>query len=559
MFRVIDSKTAVPVPQSELGQFYSGECYLVLYEFNRNDFVQYMSDDEDEYDDDDDDYDTEEEEESHGSKHFHRHNTYSFDDNSVESKLAMIRNNPAILQCEAEDLLPSKTFEEQIREAEKRRKEEEEEQLKKLEQDMAELDTRNKFPQKDKNAKKKKIYYLTRKILYCWEGGQSDKKVNSRILKENFMGLATDPINPAKVVTLEEGKEPEHFLQVFEHAMVVHSGKYEDRESSDMRLYRIYCKTVINSRAIEMPKRMASLNSNDVYVLVGLDTAWVWCGMYASNTKKRIALKFGQVLCAGREVTAVEEGLVPEEFFEDLSEFEEEYVREKLRYSQGVVYHCSVTCENRYRILDIGEVGKNFLKDDLDCSQTTMMFDFGSTLFVWYPRPPSDAERTLALHAAEALTADDDDDDDANDDDAPKTPSVKLVETQRGKEPIAFRQGFPQWHEQRHFVDTFALRVEEEMKARSDMVRRSLPFLQTMRDKYSYLLTDDEYVNVENMLYFIDVARKSNKNYQLLATTLENTANVEWEDVYTFAADVLKFYLAEFPANDPLRELARQR
>ncbi|KAG2378312.1 hypothetical protein C9374_008455 [Naegleria lovaniensis] len=577
IWRVVDANYAEPVPEEELGNFYSEDCYLILYEWNRSDLFQ----DDDEEEEAPPAQEEEEEDLPPESYPEPKYKGYESDDSdSLEARMKLIDGMGVKVTevTEEPEEKPKKKYE--IKKPQEKEQDEEQQE-----------------PQlivKPLNIKKKKIFYLPRRILYCWEGADSQQTVSARILKRNFQNFASDPINPAKIITQKEGKENDHFMKIFEHIMVVHKGTMTNKRAATS-LYRIYCKTVRNSKAVQVEKKRNNLNSNDVFILLGPRTAYLWIGVYSSGKKKEIAFKLAQSLIGNRDVSAVDEGFEPEEFWDLFTQTDNQvtpYVTEKLNYAQGVVFECTIINDNTFRVMNVGEIGQQFLQQDLNNSHQILIVDYTEVIFVWYPSTPSSAQRALALKAVAYILKDDlaeeieedekvkeeqhaestQNNDDANDEEhdftinnstkqflnkfegettnpeIPRFPrSISIYEVERGMEPSEFKSGFPVWREEKHYVDQHEDSLIKERESESKLIAKSLPFLQLIREKYPFLITNDEFVNVHNMVHIIKLARLCKNNYNMLIGNLEQLEE-EYKDVIyfgehfeAFASDLFKF------------------
>ena len=565
IWRVVDANYAEPVPEEELGNFYSEDCYLILYEWNRSD--QFADEDEEE------EGEAPPEEEVPEDDYYPepKYKGYESDDSdSLEARMKLIDGmGVKVSEAEAPVVVPKKKYEIKKQE-EPEEQEEQEEQL----------------IVKPLNIKKKKIFYLPRRILYCWEGSESKQVVSARILKRNFQNFASDPINPAKIVTQKEGKENDHFMKIFEHIMTIHNGSMSNKRSVSA-LYRIYCKTVRNSKAIQVEKKRTNLNSNDVYILLGLRTAYLWVGIYSSGKKKEIAFKLAQSLIGNRDVSAIDEGFEPEEFWELFPESDNQYVdyvTERLNYPRGIVMECSIIQNNEFRLMSVGEVGQQFLQQDLNNSHQILIVDYSEVIFIWYPCTPSTALRQLVLKGVATLLQEDLNEEIEEDEKskpqegeepteeeeleinnktiqslnkyegeetAPEIPrfprSVVVYEVERGLEPKEFKSGFPVWRAEKHYVDQHEDTLKKEKESESKLIAKSLPFLQIIREKYPFLITNDEFVNVHNMVHIVKLARLCNNNYMMLMNNLEQLEE-EYREVIdfgshfeSFASDLFKF------------------
>lgn len=571
IWRVIDSNYAEPVPEEELGNFYTEDCYLILYEWNRTDL--FADEEEEEEQAQEADYQDEMPEEEYPEP---KYKGYESDDSdSLEARLALIDGmGVKVTEVEEKKEEPKKKYAITKKEDSPIPEEQEDQPL-----------------VKPLNIKKKKIFYLPRRILYCWEGQESQQVVSARILKRNFQNFASDPINPAKIVTQKEGRENEHFMKIFEHIMVVHKGAMS-KKKTQTSLYRVYCKTVKNSKAVQVDKKRGNLNSNDVFIMLGPRTAYLWVGVYSSGKKKEIAFKLAQSLIGDRDVSAIDEGFEPEEFWDLFAESDNQpsnYVTEKLNYAQGVVFESAITQEGFFRVMSVGEVGQQFLQQDLNNSHHVLIVDYTEVIFIWYPLSPSNALREMALKAVAYILKDDLDDEIAEDEKAkapkeegaeeddeeeeaepldinnktkqflrksseteqaviPRFPrTVSVYEVERGLEPVEFQSGFPVWRDVQNQADEQEEALRKEKEDESRLIAKSLPFLQIVREKYPFLITNDEFVNVHNMVHIIKLARLCKNNYNMLIGNLEQLEE-EYRDVIdfgnyfeAFASDLFKF------------------
>ncbi|XP_063901077.1 advillin-like isoform X2 [Zophobas morio] len=118
-------------------------------------------------------------------------------------------------------------------------------------------------------------------ILYIWRGAKG---------RPNDLGAAgvqACSINQeygAKHINIEQNKENEHFLKIFEkrNGFCVEEGsRYLDKKID--RLYKVL-ENSNGCRACYIIKKFSSLSSNATFIAVSKDKTWIWKGDGSSNT-----------------------------------------------------------------------------------------------------------------------------------------------------------------------------------------------------------------------------------------------------------------------------------
>jgi len=129
-------------------------------------------------------------------------------------------------------------------------------------------------------------------------------------------------------VRVVQGKEPSHFIAMFGGEMTIFLGDADDSGYEPVKPYLLQVRgnNPQEARAIQVPLRGASLNSNDVFVLSGLETTFLWCGKGCTGDEREIGKKIAmrdRVDCV-----TVYEGQEKSEFWEAIGG-EEEYASDK--------------------------------------------------------------------------------------------------------------------------------------------------------------------------------------------------------------------------------------
>jgi hypothetical protein len=431
---------------------------------------------------------------------------------------------------------------------------EDEEEEEKKEEKKFDIDERL----KKTKLKNSKIHHLDRKLLFCWEGIESDKKVSLHMLKNNFI-KQVDGFNPTEKVVQKQYREGKDFLRIFKNELIIHQGSHEDytpeNYAKKSHLYRIYCLTQLNSRAVEVDCKKSMLNSNDIFVLVAPNSTYFWSGAQSTDGKKQIAIKFVKILNPeGNDFSAISEGFEPEEFWEDFEDESGNYETQKLKYSQGTCYECTVMNDGNYRVMNIGLVGQHFLSDDLFQQHYTMIFEFPEIVFIWYPKENvSKREMKNAMLAAESLFEEEEDEDEEEEEEGeegekkekkPKKKNipVPIVEIYKEKESRQLRQAFPEWSKNLKYQDKFDRMNEKKIKKFNETIKAAFPFLKVIRKRYRNLLTDDENVNIHNLVTLYNTAKKR-RDWNSFKDAVFELSTDRFEFSEDFAAEFYKFVI----------------
>jgi len=223
-------------------------------------------------------------------------------------------------------------------------------------------------------------------IIYFWQGTEStcDEKGTSAILStklddEKHKGMATQ-------VRVPMGKEPVQFLTMFDGKMIIHMGgvqsgfrthKAEECPDDGARLYQIRGTSQLECKAQNVHLATASLNSNDVFVLLR-EKPVLWKGAGASEEEQALGFELCKRL-GSAEPVVIAEGEEPEDFWKALGG-KTEYASDPALYDPEFaprLFHVS----NASGALRCEEVF-NFVKEDL-LEEDVMLLDVKTTVFIW--------------------------------------------------------------------------------------------------------------------------------------------------------------------------------
>ncbi|PIK60974.1 villin, partial [Apostichopus japonicus] len=135
-------------------------------------------------------------------------------------------------------------------------------------------------------------------VLYTYQGTHSttDEKGSAALHATRL----DDQYNGAPVqIRVTQGKEPNHFLQLFKGKLVIHMGGkasgFKNSKQADIsyeggtRVFHIRGTNEYNTRAIEVPAVASSLNSNDIFVIQSPNNIFLWCGKGGSGDERELA------------------------------------------------------------------------------------------------------------------------------------------------------------------------------------------------------------------------------------------------------------------------------
>jgi len=278
-------------------------------------------------------------------------------------------------------------------------------------------------------------------IIYFWQGNnssQDEKGASALIAKEMDDARGGAPVQ----VRVVEGKEPNHFLRLFKGKMVIHSGgaasgfkNINDKDSYDtdgISLFHVRGTNDLNTRAVQVPELAASLNSNDVFVLLTPNTMYVWQGKGANADEKRIGNNVAKLLQEKRKLVVLDEGKEPGEFWSSIGgkgEYASEgYLSENPREPR--LFQCS-NASGTFRVEEIF----NYTQEDLD-QNDIFYLDTYTELYVWVGDKSNDIEKKMAFTTAIEYV------EHAEDGRSKDTPTIKVI---AGHEPKLFTCHFLGW------------------------------------------------------------------------------------------------------------------
>ncbi|KPP79643.1 advillin-like [Scleropages formosus] len=273
-------------------------------------------------------------------------------------------------------------------------------------------------------------------ILYTYEGRHASQDelaasaYQAVILDQTYGG---QPVQ----VRVTMGKEPRHFMAMFKGKMVVFEGGTSRNgvvePEPPIRLFQVCGSEPLNTKAIEVPAVAASLNSNDVFLLISQTGRYLWCGKGSSGDERAMAKEVSSVIGLGFEET-VAEGLEPIEFW-NLLGGKALYASDK-RLQQAVVDHHPrlFECSNKTGRFIVTEIA-HFTQDDL-CEDDIMLLDTWDQIILWLGNDANETERTESVVISQEYL---------HTHPGSRDPDTPVLLVKQGFEPPTFTGWFTAW------------------------------------------------------------------------------------------------------------------
>ncbi|XP_039279258.1 villin-1 isoform X2 [Nilaparvata lugens] len=305
-------------------------------------------------------------------------------------------------------------------------------------------------------------------VLYYWLGLHSSVTEQTALAlhtvaeDEKLAGVATQ-------VRVVQGKEPPHFLAIFKGRMITLLGDHSDTFPAKY-LLQVQGNRMHNARAVQVPFRMSSLNSNDVFVMVNGSSCYIWCGKGSTGDEREMA-KSVALKISGPEFVVVYEGQEKEDFWSTIGN-KEPYANDKrLAEPSNPVPARLFHCSNASGSFKVEEV-LNFHQIDL-VPEDVMLLDAWNSIFIWVGYKSNKEERTGAIQLAfDYLRTDPNGRDE-------KTPIIQL---KQGHEPPNFTGFFGSWDSELWKSDKTFEEVRQELEGQKPVLQVELKMTNGVHD-----------------------------------------------------------------------------
>ncbi|XP_033728883.1 villin-1-like isoform X2 [Pecten maximus] len=285
-----------------------------------------------------------------------------------------------------------------------------------------------------------------RNIIYYWQGTYSSnlEKGTSALkaveLDDKLGGSAVQ-------IRVVQGREPPHFMAMFDGKMIVFSGgkasgsqekseeKGHEDGPGDKYMLHVRGTSQLSLKAVQVPLRASSLNSNDVFVVVTKTSVLIWMGKKCTGDEREMAKR----ICTrfSRQPTMVFEGQEKDDFWKILGG-KEEYACEKIEQTAEEVRPPRLfQISNATGAIQVSEI-PDFTQADL-VPEDVMLLDAWDCLYLWIGGGANKAERSQATTLAmEYMTSDP----------AGRNVGTPIIQIKQGYEPPTFTGFLGVWDRQ---------------------------------------------------------------------------------------------------------------
>nr|XP_023415778.1 advillin [Cavia porcellus] len=261
-------------------------------------------------------------------------------------------------------------------------------------------------------------------ILYIWQGRHASQ---DELAASAYQAVELDrQFDGALVqVRVSMGKEPRHFMAIFQGKLVIYEGGTSRKGNSEpdppVRLFQIQGNDKFNTKAVEVSAFASSLNSNDVFLLQTQAEYYLWYGKGSSGDERSMAKELATQLCGGTEET-VAEGQESAEFW-DLLGGKAPYANDK-RYRNSLLFPgLPLGCTNIHSYLVLG-------------TNTLTNIKSAHQVFLWTGAEANATEKERALATAQEYL---------QTHPSGRDPATPILIIKQGFEPPTFTGWFLAW------------------------------------------------------------------------------------------------------------------
>uniref|UniRef100_A0A8C0GU40 Villin-1 n=1 Tax=Chelonoidis abingdonii TaxID=106734 RepID=A0A8C0GU40_CHEAB len=272
-------------------------------------------------------------------------------------------------------------------------------------------------------------------IIYIWQGRHASK---DEITASAYQAVILDQQydNAAVQVRVPMGKEPAHLMAIFKGKMVVYAGGTSRAGNTEpvpsTRLFHVHGTNEYNTKAIEVPPRASSLNSNDVFVLKTQACCYLWYGKGCSGDEREMAKTVADLITK-TEKLVIAEGQEPDNFWVALGG-KSQYANSKLQEETLSITPRLFECSNQTGTFVATEI-TDFNQDDLE-DDDVFLLDTWDQVFFWIGEHANETEKKeAAVMAQEYLRTHP----------SGRDPDTPIIVVKQGYEPPTFTGWFLAW------------------------------------------------------------------------------------------------------------------
>lgn len=275
-------------------------------------------------------------------------------------------------------------------------------------------------------------------LIYIWQGRHAGQ---DEVTASAYLAVVLDRQfndEPTQIL-VTMGKEPLHFMAMFKGKMLVYEGgtgrNQVEAYNAPVQFFQVRGTEEWSTKAFEVSPTAASLNSNDVFVLLSKRTssAFLWFGRGCSGDEREMGRLVAHRLTGDIEVEIIAEGQETPQFWAELGG-QAEYASGKEFQDDSCFEPRLFECSNASGTFICDEVFA-FSQADLD-TEDVMLLDTWSQVFIWVGSGALKEEKEQALVAAYEYL---------NTDPAGRDLATNIVLVKQGREPPTFTGWFMAW------------------------------------------------------------------------------------------------------------------
>nr|CAB3267612.1 villin-1 [Phallusia mammillata] len=298
-------------------------------------------------------------------------------------------------------------------------------------------------------------------IIYFWQGRHATQ---DEIAASAFQAVALDDKYDGAPVQIRVvmGKEPKHFMSIFKGKLLIFEGgtSREGGQSEDapFRLFQVRGTSEFNTKAIEVPVKSSSLNSNDVFLFKTPNAMWMWCGRGSSGDEREMGKLVAPVI-SKRDLETISEGNENMEFWAALGGKVPYADSPKLQEQDGSDEPRLFECSNASGNFKCEEIN-NFDQDDLD-EDDVMLLDSGSEIYLWIGKGANAQERKESVVIALNYLK--------TDPTGSRDPHTPIITVKQGFEPPTFTGWFLAWDPSKWSSNKSYEELKQELGGQDDL------------------------------------------------------------------------------------------
>lgn len=278
-------------------------------------------------------------------------------------------------------------------------------------------------------------------IIYYWLGAKSTADEQGTAALKT-VGLDNKYGGKAVQIRINEGKEPPHFFAIFGGKISTyfggHGSSFKNANEADTGhsttnyLLQVRGTTHNHIRAMEVEKRAASLNSNDVFVLFTPSITYIWAGKGSTGDEREMARQIANL--TSKDPTLISEGQEKNDFWEAIGGQEpysaDKRLQEEDKDHQARLFHCS-NATGSFKVDEIVDFNQSDLMEE-----DVMLLDAWDHIFVWIGDESRPDEKQMAEQMAIEYL---------NTDPSKRDVNTPIVRVKQGFEPPTFIGFFGAW------------------------------------------------------------------------------------------------------------------